>query len=673
MDASPDPLRHFDVAIIGGGFAGVYCARALQRRLGHLGKKTGIIAQENHMVFQPMLPEVVGGSLSPRHVVNPIRQLCDDADVLKGDVRSVDLAGRSLQLDGGHFSPCITIRFDHLVFATGSVVDLSRIPGMAEHAFLMRNAGDAMKLRAAIISRMEEANLLRDAEARRLLLSFVVVGGGHSGVETAGQMMDLIRGVCRFYDMVRPDEPRVTLVHSRERLLPTLDETLADYTRRKLERNGVKVLLNRKVRATTARSVLLDDGTRLEAVTVVCTVGNAPHPLVLALGRQGGLPVEGGKILVSSSGKVMGCDHLWAAGDCALFPKAGGGFCPETAQFAMRQGAHVAGNIAATCFEHPLEDFSFTGQGELAVIGHRSAVASVMGVNFSGFLAWFFWRTLYLMKLPGLDRKLRVVAEWTMDLFFPRDINLLTPRYSSPLEEMHLEAGDPLFHAGEPAFSFYAVKSGRVDIVDREGQVVKSAGRGDHFGERALLEDRVWHFDAIAREPTELVAIEARTFDKLVGCMDVLERLLTRSAKQYAMPEEVDRAIASLPEGVRAATAADLMTRDVATLAADATIGAALDLFQARQHSLYPVLDASGRILGALRRRALYDWLAQHRLEKHHSLREVPLSPLLRVAPGDGAAKILEDLIRNGATKAAVTDDARGLLGIVSLYDLVRK
>lgn len=625
------------------------------------------------MVFQPMLPEVVGGSLSPRHVVNPIRQLCDDADVLKGDVRSVDLHERTLQLDGGFFSPCVTIRFDHLVFATGSVVDLSRIPGMAEHAFLMRNAGDAMKLRAAIIARMEEANLLHDAAARRTLLSFVVVGGGHSGVETAGQMIDLIRGVCRFYDLVRPEEPCVTLIHSRERLLPTLDEELSSYTRRKLERNGVKVILNRKVRATTARSVLLDDGTRLEAVTVVCTVGNAPHPLVTGLARHGGLPVESGKIVVSASGKVMGCDHLWAAGDCALFPKANGGFCPETAQFAMRQGAHVAGNIAASYFGHPLEAFTFTGQGELAVIGHRSAVASVMGVNFSGFFAWFFWRTLYLLKLPGLDRKLRVVAEWTMDLFFPRDINLLTPRYSSPLEEMHLEPGDPLFHAGEPAFSFYAVKSGRVDIVDREGQVVKSACRGDHFGERALLEDRVWHFDAIAREATELVAIEARTFDKMVGCMGVLERLFTRSAKQYAMPEEVDRAIARLPEGVRGARASEIMTRDVATLPADATISAALDLFQARQHSLYPVLDASGRVLGALRRKALYDWLAQHQLEKDRTLREVPLSPLLRVKPDTTAADILEDLIRNGATKAAVTGEEGKLAGIVSLYDLVRR
>jgi NADH dehydrogenase len=370
----------------------------------------------------------------------------------------------------------------------------------------------------------------------------------------------------------------------------------------------------------------------------------------------------------------MGLDHVWAAGDCAAFPKADGGLCPDTAQFALREGEHVAENIAATIFGHPLEPFTFTGQGELAVIGHRRAVASVFGVNFSGFIAWFFWRTLYLMKLPGLDRKLRVVAEWTMELFFPRDINLLTPRYSSPLEEMHLEAGDPLFHAGEPAFSLYAVRSGRVDIVDRTtGEIVKSAGAGDHFGERALLDDRVWHFDAIAREPSTLVAVEARTFHKLIGCMDTLDRLFKRSAQQYAMPDELDRTVAQLSDEVRSATAAELMTRDVVSLPSGATISEALELFQSKPHSLYPILDESGRLTGALRRKALYDWMAQHRLEENHTLREIPSTAMLQVTPDATASSVLEDLIRNGASKAAVVDTDRKLLGILSLYDLVKK
>lgn len=668
---STSTTRHFDIVIVGGGFAGVYCARRLARRLGHLGTSIALISEENHMVFQPMLPEVVGGSLSPRHVVSPIRLLCRGVDVLRGRVRSLDLNGRSLHLDGGFFSPSIAIGFDHLVFAMGADVDLSRIPGMAEHAFLMRNVGDAMKLRAAIIARMEEANLLEDESARRRLLSFVVVGGGHSGVETAGQMIDLIRGVCRYYDLIQDDEPTVTLVQARERLLPTLDESLGQYTDCQLRRSGVKVILSRRVRAVTASSVLLDDGNRLDATTVVCTVGNAPHPLIVRLGEAGMLCVERGKIMVNSCGQVMGCPNLWAAGDCAMFPKADGGQCPETAQFAMRQGIQIGDNIVAQALAKPLEPFSFKGLGELAVIGHRRAVASILGINFSGFIAWFLWRSVYLGKLPGLDRKLRVMVEWTFDLFFPRDINLLTPQYSSPLEEMHLEAGDPLFRAGEPAFSLYAVKSGRVDIVDDGGEIVKSAGPGDHFGERALLEDRIWRFDAVAREPTTLVAIDARTFGKLVGSMGSLDKIFRRTARQYAMPEEVDQTVGRLPEGLQGKTAADIMTRDVAVLPEDATVEQALDLFQTRHHSVYPVVDPKHRVVGALRRLALYEWLAHHGLDRQRKLKELQLGAILRIRPEATASAILEDLIRTGATKAAVVDKDRQLQGIVALYDLL--
>jgi NADH:ubiquinone reductase (H+-translocating) len=663
--------RHFDVAILGGGFAGVYCARTVLKRLAHLGKTVCIVAEENHMVFQPMLPEVVGGSLSPRHVVNPIRLLCRGAEVLRGSVSSVDYESRSFNLDGGHFSPCVRVSCDHLVFAMGADVDLSRIPGMAEHSFLMRNVGDAMKLRAAIINRMEEANLIEDTDARRRLLSFVVVGGGHSGVETAGQMAGLLRGVCRYYEKVEADEPLVTVIHSRERLLPTLDETLGDYTKRQLEKAGIRVVLNQRVRAVTATTVLLESGEKIEATTVVCTVGNAPHPLIVQLGNQGALPLEKGKITVNSDGQIPNCPNMWAAGDCSVFPKADGGSCPETAQFAMRQGMHVGENITASMFEHPLEPFTFTGLGELAVIGHRSAVASIMGINFSGFPAWFMWRTIYLAKLPGLDRKLRVMVEWTLDLFFPRDINLLTPQYSSPLAEMHLEAGDPLFHPGEPAFSLYAVKWGRVDIVDAKGEIVKSAGPGDYFGERALLEDRVWRFDAIAREPSTLVAIDGRTFEMLVGSIESLDRMFTRSAQQYAMPEQIDRMVASLPGVVAHRTASDVMTRDVATLRASATVDEALTLFQSKHHSVYPVVDDQNRVVGALRRVALYDWLAHHGLDRSHRLSELQLGALLRIRPGTPVPQILEDLIRTGASKAAVVDDEQRLQGIVALYDLI--
>lgn len=665
------PDRHLDIAIIGGGFAGVFCAQRFLKRARHLGLTVGLIARENHMVFQPMLAEVVGGSLSPRHVVNPIRLLCRGAEVLRGEVTHIDLEHRTLTLDGGRFSSSISVSYDHLVLAPGADVDLSRIPGMTEHAYLMRNCGDAMKLRAVIIERMEEANLLEDESARRRLLSFVVVGGGYSGVETAGQIADLLRGVCRYYENIDQREPSVTLVQSGDRLLPTLDASLAGYTHRQLEKMGVKVILGHRVKSVTAGTVMLDDGAKLDSTVVVCTVGNAPHPMLSALGSTGLIPLERGKVVVEPTGLVKGHDRLWAAGDCAVFPKADGGRCPETAQFAMRQGLLIGENIAARCFDHPLRRFTFTGLGELASIGHRKAVAQIGGVNFSGFIAWFMWRTIYLGKLPGLDRKLRVVAEWTFELFFPRDINLLTPQYSSPLGEMHLEPGDILFRAGEPAFSLYAVKSGRVDIADEAGQVVKSIGAGGHFGERALLEDRIWRFTATAREPSTLVAVSARTFQTLVGSMGQLDRIFRRSAERYCTPEELGRTVSQLPAGTRSRTAGEIMRKDLATLLPTASLTEALELFRNNPHSTYPVVSEAGLLLGLLRRASVYDWLVHHELDASATVDSMPLSTAMRVAAGDSAADVLEDLVRTGATKAVVVDEGQRLLGLITLVDLL--
>lgn len=663
--------RHFDILIVGGGFAGIYCAKQVVKKLGHTDLRIGLVAETNHMVFQPMLAEVVGGSLSPRHVVNPIRLLVPGVDVLKGRVCSVDLGGKSVVVDGGPFASNLVIRYDHLMLAPGAEVNLSRFPGMAEHAFLMRNCGDAMKLRATIISRMEEANLIDDPEQRRKLLAFVIVGGGYSGVETAGQIADLLGSVCHHYEFVKEEEPTVTLIHSRDHLLPTLDRSLGEYTKRQLETMGVRVLLETRVRAVTASSVQLGDDSRIDATTVVCTIGNAPHPLLAKLEAQG-VTIERGKLVVGNTGRVAGRDDLWSAGDCSVFPKEDGGLCPETAQFAMRQGACVGDNIAATIFEHPLKPFEFTGLGELAAIGHRKAVANIGGVNFSGFFAWFMWRTIYLMKLPGLDRKLRVMAEWTFDLFFHRDINLLTPDYSSPVKEMHLAEGDYVFHAGEPAFSLYAVSAGRIEITDEEGRVVKMAGPGDHFGERALLGDKIWRFDAKATVPTTLVAIGARTFETLVGSIGQLGQLFRKTAESYHSVEEMERTLGCLPESVRSQTAADVMTRNVKSVKASDTIETVLGVFKEEHHSTYPVVDGKGgQVLGLLRRSALYEWLQTHGMQMELQVDRVPLTQAMRVSPDRPVLELMEDLIRAGAAKAVVVDGDGCLKGMVTLIDLM--
>jgi NADH dehydrogenase len=665
------PSRHFDVAIIGGGFAGVYCAQQVLKRLGAERLRVGVVASENHMVFQPMLPEVVGGSLSPQHVVNPIRMICKGADVLKAQVTDLDMTNRVMTLDGGRFTPAVKVSFDHLMLAPGAGVDLSRIPGMSEHAYLMRTVGDAMKLRAAIISRMEEANLINKAQLRKEMLSFVVVGGGYSGVETAGQIQDLIVGVRRYYDNIEEGEASVTLIHSGDRLLSMLGVRLGDYTGSCLAKMGVNIVFNKRVRAVTARTVQLNDGTTITSHLVVCTVGNAPHPLIKALGESGAVPLERGKLVVEATGQVKGLEKVWSAGDCAVFPKADGGNCPETAQFAMRQGALIGDNIFASLRKLPLKPFKFTGLGELATIGHRKAVAMVMGLRFSGLLAWFMWRSVYLMKLPGLDRKLRVMTEWTFELFFPRDINLLTPSFSSPLGEMHLEAGDSLFRSGEPAQSLYAVKKGCVEITDAQGQIVKSAVAGEHFGERALMGDSIWRFDATAKESSELVAIDGGTFKTLVKSIGSLNALFKSTAQQYHLPEEIQRTVDAISESTRSATAADVMTKSIASLDASLCVQDAVEEFQRHPHSTYPVTE-EGKVIGLLRRSVAYDWLKNHGLTCRDGLKDLPLTTPFCVRGEVLVPELVQTLMRTGVSKAVVVDAEHRLLGMVTVFDLLK-
>jgi NADH dehydrogenase len=665
------PSRHFDVAIIGGGFAGVYCAQQVLKRLGAERLRVGVVASENHMVFQPMLPEVVGGSLSPQHVVNPIRMICKGADVLKAQVTDLDMTNRVMTLDGGRFTPAVKVSFDHLMLAPGAGVDLSRIPGMSEHAYLMRTVGDAMKLRAAIISRMEEANLINKAQLRKEMLSFVVVGGGYSGVETAGQIQDLIVGVRRYYDNIEEGEASVTLIHSGDRLLSMLGVRLGDYTGSCLAKMGVNIVFNKRVRAVTARTVQLNDGTTITSHLVVCTVGNAPHPLIKALGESGAVPLERGKLVVEATGQVKGLEKVWSAGDCAVFPKADGGNCPETAQFAMRQGALIGDNIFASLRKLPLKPFKFTGLGELATIGHRKAVAMVMGLRFSGLLAWFMWRSVYLMKLPGLDRKLRVMTEWTFELFFPRDINLLTPSFSSPLGEMHLEAGDSLDRSGEPAQSLYAVKKGCVEITDAQGQIVKSAVAGEHFGERALMGDSIWRFDATAKESSELVAIDGGTFKTLVKSIGSLNALFKSTAQQYHLPEEIQRTVDAISESTRSATAADVMTKSIASLDASLCVQDAVEEFQRHPHSTYPVTE-EGKVIGLLRRSVAYDWLKNHGLTCRDGLKDLPLTTPFCVRGEVLVPELVQTLMRTGVSKAVVVDAEHRLLGMVTVFDLLK-
>jgi NADH dehydrogenase len=371
-------------------------------------------------------------------------------------------------------------------------------------------------------------------------------------VEVAGQINDLGREIIRFYPRLSEHAFRVVLIHSGPHLLPEINSELGSYCELHLAARGVELLLDTRVTAMTASKVCVNDGREIESHTVISTVGNAPHPLLAALCERNSIPCEKGRICTEPFLRVIGQETLWAAGDCAAVPmppkKASSpteprALCPPTAQFAMRQGKLLGENIAAALTgDAAPAPFTFGGIGELASIGHHAAVAEILGMRFAGFFAWWVWRTVYLAKLPGLERKLRVVMDWTLDLFFPRDITLFQSQPTQVLQETHLEAGDVLFHAGEPAFSFYIVKSGRIDLMHPDNTPARSVGPGDHFGERALLGDRQWQLTAIAGERTTLIALESDVFDTITRADTSIRDLLLKTASKLPVPVPRERA-----------------------------------------------------------------------------------------------------------------------------------
>ena len=670
---STTPTIKLDIAILGGGFAGVSCAQALGKAVRkRKGLRVGIISEHNHMVFQPMLAEVAGGTLSPSHVVNPIRRLCRHVAVYTGTVTKIDLDTRHLYLEAGAFSHNIPVTFERLFLALGAEIDLSRVPGMTEHAYLMQNVGDALRIRFTIISRCEEANLTSDAEAKRRLLTFVLVGGGYSGVETAGQILDLLRSINRYYRNIQPYDFRVVLVHSRAHILPTLSPHLGSYAADCLRQSGMDILLQRRVKAITASRVYLDNGQSIDSNTVISTVGNAPHSLVCKLCQRYNIPHQRGRIITNNTLQVASHPYLWAAGDCAHVPQANGSSsCPPTAQFAIRQGLLAGRNLLNDINNRPLKPFTFKGAGELAAIGHFKAVAHIFGVNISGFPAWFLWRTLYLMKLPGFERKLRVMLDWTLDLFFPKDINLINPQGTETFSTINLNKGDCLFNAGDPPFHLYCVIQGRIDLLENN-RVVRSIEPGDFLGERALTKELPYIYTAIAAEPnTKVSALDAKVFQSLIRSSVELKRIFRRSGERYKTADEIAKIKKRLTPEMLQKAASEIMQPQLATLRETTTLAEALSLLKQYRHSSYPVLSADGKLTGVLQRDDIFSFLKSSNVTMDTPVSRIDYSHLPIVAPTTTTAKLMEHMLLHGTHKVLVADKAGQLRGIVTLMDML--
>jgi NADH dehydrogenase len=338
-------------------------------------------------------------------------------------VYAIDLQQRVVRLAHCGKCPPRELEFEHLVLALGSVTNFYDLPGVAEHAFPMKTLGDAMRLRNHIIDLFEHADLESDPARRKAMLTFVVCGGGFAGAETVAELRDFAHTARRYYPNVHPEEVRVILVHAGPRIMPEIGEGLASYALTLLQKRDVHVLLNTAIRRATIGSVELTDSEAIPTHTLIWTAGVSPSPLLATLPCARNTR---GQIIVNEDLAVPGAPGVWALGDCAEIPNPTSGQPhPPTAQHAVREGRTVAANIAAAIRGGENTPFSYRPRGMLAVLGRRSAVAEILGFKFSGFFAWWLWRTVYLFKLPGLERKLRVAMDWTLDLFFPRDIVLL--------------------------------------------------------------------------------------------------------------------------------------------------------------------------------------------------------------------------------------------------------
>jgi NADH:ubiquinone reductase (H+-translocating) len=433
----PEPARAVNppkeakrIVILGGGFAGMKTAESLEHQFQH-DRSVGItlISETNALLFTPMLAEVAGSSLEPSHISTPLRSSLPRTNFIRATVETIDFEKRIVKLaadpsrkDSGPRE----IPYDQMVLALGATSNYLGMTNVQKYALDFKSLLDAIRVRNRVIEMFERADGETNPELRRRLLTFVVAGGGFAGVELAGALNDFGRGILADYPNLKPEDLNVVLVHSREHILPELSESLGRYAQEKMAARGVIFRLNARLKDFQPGVVLLSDG-EIPAETLVWTAGTAPNPLLRVL------PVERdkrGAVIVDSTLAVKDHPGVWALGDCAaITDSVTGKPCPPTAQFALREAPVLAKNIHAFWEGRPLRPFHFDSLGSLCVVGHQTACAELSipfarakSVRFSGLLAWAMWRGIYLAKLPGLERKIRVLMDWTVELFFPRDI-----------------------------------------------------------------------------------------------------------------------------------------------------------------------------------------------------------------------------------------------------------
>lgn len=522
------------IVILGGGFGGVYTAIYLEKLLKKSNFEIALVNKENYFVYQPMLAEVVGGSLGLIDTVSSLKKLLPKTTVYVRDILQVDLHQKKIILAPEFNHTNFELSYDYLVFALGNVTDFRGIPGIHEHALPFKNLADSIAIRNQIIEVVEAAACEENPAFRKELLTFVIGGGGFSGTEVAAEINDFVRSLVKKYKKIDPQEVKVVLVHSQKRLMDReLSESLSNYSAKLLIKRGVEIRFGQRLTSATPNEAVIDGKERIRSKTIVSTVPSSPNPIIESLP----LPLERGKIKTTLYLGVENNKDLWALGDCALIPSFDEkGFCPPTAQFAIREAKTLAHNIVASLEGKPLKPFKFKCLGMLGALGHHRAVAELFGkIKFSGFFAWLMWRAIYWIKLPGIDRKLKVAFSWILDAIVPIESVQLKLNSGQGVINFHYEPGDIIFNEGDVGDYFYIIVSGQVEVLrSKEGQYIRLSvlSSGEYFGEMAILNDKKRSATIRCITACDVIALRNKDFGALLSNLEDLKKSFMKKSEE---------------------------------------------------------------------------------------------------------------------------------------------
>jgi NADH:ubiquinone reductase (H+-translocating) len=664
-----------NIVILGGGFAGVKCARTLRKLLPKDQYQITVFNRENHMVFHPLLAEVASAAVQIKHVAAPLRQLLHGVKCRSEEVLNIDLENSFIEYEA-YDRTRRKMNYDHLVVACGVRANLGIVPGMDEQAFPLKTIGDALQLQSHIIDMMEKAEVCDDPKRREWFLTFTVIGGGFSGVEVAGEINDLVRKSSQYFETITSEMITVNLVHSQNQILPEVNVSLRDFAKREMEKKGVKFHLNRKATQASKEGVMLDSGSFIASGTIVCTIGTTPHPLVARLPGDH----DRGRIITTADMNIPGFRNAWAIGDCAAVPNAATGKqSPPVAQFAERQGVQLANNIVNSINGRPTKPFFHFSQGSLCAIGGHNAVAEVNGMLISGFLAWFMWRTVYLMKLPSRVQQLKVGIEWGCDLIFPRALAYVKTDTSRAVSRAFYAAGDYVFKQGDPATEFFVIEQGDVEVLvwnaeTSAEEIVAVLGPGDFFGEAALVTSQSRNASVRARSNVLVVTMGRSLFTEmsanLAPLRDAVAKAVRRRRNVWKDLPDVRKILDTLPM--------ERLLEQVpgGVLRPDDFLDGILDLFSRHRLDFCCVVDASERVVGVVTRSDLLRTieaattvqLAQDDVIRvHHIMGNDPIV----IKRGESSAVAVNTMREHGLKNLPVVDEQERLIGCVRIETIL--